>query len=160
MRVPFSTRALALLSCLGLVGCGTDAPPSAPTLQLPFTSSAASPVLFNNVQGVVVGTTGGFAFGALNAGTQSLVVQTVTYDGDEAMSLEPFVPPLPVTLTFNDELIVTLSCTPPTEAAYAGTVTVQSNAVNAPQAVVYLSCVGTATPESQSLSGVTSTFSK
>lgn len=160
MRVRLFTRALAVLSCLGLGGCAAEAPPSDPTLQLPFTSSAASPVLFNNVQGVVVGTTGGFAFGALNAGTQSLVVQTVTYDGDPAMTLEPFVPPLPVTLAFNDELIVTLSCTPPAEASYAGAVTVQSNAVNTPQAVVYLSCVGTAAPESQSSSGVTSTFSK
>lgn len=117
-----------------------------PTLQLPFTSTVDSPVLFNATQGVVVGTTGGFAFGALNAGTDSLVVQTVSYVGDPAMALLPADPALPETLAFNDEMIVQLTCTPPAEAAYAGTVFIDSNASNIPYATVYLSCVGVAAP--------------
>jgi hypothetical protein len=139
-------RALAVVCWLTLAGCGTDAPPAVPTLQLPFSSTADSPVLFNNIQGVIVGTTEGFAFGALNAGTQSLVVQSVSYAGDPAMALLPADPPLPETLAFNDEMIVQLSCTPPEEAAYAGTVFIVSNADNVPDATVYLSCVGVAAP--------------
>lgn len=135
-------RTLAALCALSLAGCGTDAPPAAPTLQLPFTSSAASPVLFNGVEGVLVGTTGSYAFGMLNAGTDDLVVQNVAYTGDPAMALQGLVHPLPVTLSFNGELVVPLVCTPPAEDSYAGTVSIVSNAVNTPTAVVYLSCVG------------------
>jgi hypothetical protein len=140
--VQSAVRAFALASVLNLAACGTDSPPAAPTLQLPFTSSASSPVLFNNLQGVAVGTTGYFAFGALNAGTQPLIIEGVSYSGDPVMSPQPFAQPFPVTLAFNDEFVVTLSCTPPAQQSYAGSVSIMSNAVNAPTAVVYLSCVG------------------
>jgi hypothetical protein len=99
-------------------------------------------VLFNSVQGVTVGTTGSFGFGALNAGTQDLIIQNVAYSGDPAMSLQPFAQPFPATLSFNNEFVIGLSCTPPAEASYAGSVSIVSNAVNAPNAVVYMSCVG------------------
>ncbi len=128
---------------LGLAGCGATSPPDAPTLQLPFTSSATSPVLFNEEQGVVVGTTGYFAFGVLNGGTQTLTVQEVSYAGDPAMSLQPYAQPLPASLSFNQEFIVPLICTPPAADTYAGAVTILSNAANSPTAVVYLNCVGT-----------------
>jgi len=134
-------RALTLV-LFGLAGCGATSPPDAPTLQLPFTSSPTSPVLFNEEQGVLVGTTGAFAFGLLNAGTQTLTVQGVSYDGDPAMSLQPYTQPLPASLSFNQEFVVPLSCTPPAADAYAGAVTIVSNAANSPVAVVYLSCVG------------------
>gem|GEM_PF-4506135 len=135
-------RHLAVCLLFALCGCGADSPPDAPTLRLPFTSSAASPVLFNDVQGVPVGTAGYYAFGVLNAGTQSLTVQSVTYAGDAAMALQPFSQPLPVTLAFNGEFIIPLICTPPAAQSYAGTVSIVSNAVNTPVAQVYLSCVG------------------
>ncbi|MGO8971440.1 MAG: hypothetical protein ACLQDQ_17935 [Myxococcaceae bacterium] len=125
-----------------LAGCGASSPPDAPTLQLPFTSSATSPVLFNDEQGVLVGTTGSFGFGLLNAGTQTLTVQAVTYAGDPAMALQPYTQPLPASLAFNQEFVVPLSCTPPDAGNYAGAVTIDSNAANSPVAVVYLSCVG------------------
>jgi len=141
-RVQMGARALAVLCWLYLVGCGTDSPPEAPTLQLPFTSNVDSRVLVNNIQGVSVGTSVGFAFGALNAGNQSLVVQTVTYVGDTEMVLQAFGPPPVATLSFNDELIIGLTCTPPAVATYAGTVFIVSNAVNTPDATVFLSCVG------------------
>lgn len=127
---------------LAVAGCGTDAPPAVPTLQLPFTSSAASPVLFNNVEGVSIGTTGSFGFGALNAGTQSLTVQDVTYNGDLEMELQPFAAPLPATLSFDDEFIIGLTCTPLTQEGYTGVVSIISNASNTPDAVVYLICTG------------------
>jgi hypothetical protein len=140
--VPFRGRHLALCLAFGLWGCGADSPPNAPTLQLPFTSSAASPVLFNDVQGVPVGAPGYYAFGVLNAGTQSLTVQSVTYAGDPAMALQPLPQPLPATLAFNGEFIIPLVCTPPAAQSYAGTVSIISDAVNTPLAQVYLSCVG------------------
>jgi hypothetical protein len=141
-RVRRGAQTLAAWCALSLAGCGTDSPPAAPTLQLPFASSAASPVLFNSVEGVLVGTTGYYAFGLLNAGTSDLVVQNITYAGNAAMALQGLVQPLPVTLSFNGELVVPLVCTPPAEDSYAGTVTIVSNAANTPTAVVYLSCVG------------------
>ncbi len=147
-----------VLVLLSLAGCGAASPPDAPTLQLPFTSSPEAPVFFNEAQGVTVGTTGYFAFGALNAGTESLAVQTVVYGGDPAMALEAFAQPLPASLSFNQEFLVPLVCTPPALANYAGTVTITSNAVNSPVAVVYLTCVGM--PPVQSFSGVTSTLSR
>ncbi len=94
-----------LLALLSLAGCGAASPPNAPTLQLPFTSSPEAPVFFNQAQGVIVGTTGYFAFGALNAGTESLAVQTVTYAGDPAMALEAFDQSLPAMLSFNQEFL-------------------------------------------------------
>lgn len=133
---------LAAIGCLALAACGTDTPPSVPTLQLPFSSSAASPVLFNNVEGVPVGTTGGYGFGVLNGGTQSLLLQTVTYAGDSAMSLQPFAQPLPATLPFNDEFIVGMACKPAAQKAYLGVVSISSNATNTSTAAVYLSCTG------------------
>lgn len=99
-------------------------------------------MLFNSVDGVAVGTTGSFAFGALNAGTQNLIIQNVTYSGDPAMSRQPLAQPIPATLSFNSEFVIGLSCTPPAEESYAGSVSIVSNAVNTPNAVVYLSCVG------------------
>jgi hypothetical protein len=141
-RVRLGARTLALLCALSLAGCGTDSPPAAPTLQLPFTSSATSPVLFNSVEGVQVGTTGYYAFGMLNSGTADLVIQGVAYAGNAAMALQALQNPLPVTLPFNGELVVPLLCTPPAQEAYDGAVTVASNAANTPTATVYLSCVG------------------
>ena len=141
-RVPFGVRRLTLLCALSFVGCGTDSPPDAPTLQLPFSSSVSSPVLFNGAQGVELGTTGNFGFGVLNAGNQALIIQSVSYTGDSAMSLQPPTQPLPVTLSFNGELVIALVCTPPATDSYAGSVSIVSNAANAPNAVVYLSCVG------------------
>ena len=157
LGVQLRARAFALV-LLGLAGCGAASPPDAPTLQLPFTSSPEAPVLFNGAQGVIVGTTGSFGFGALNAGTQSLTLQTVIYAGDPAMSLQPFAQAPPATLSFNQEFLVPLACAPPALASYPGTVTVTSNAVNTPVAVVYITCVGM--PPSQSFSGVTSTLSR
>jgi hypothetical protein len=140
--VHFRRRHLALCLVLGLYGCGADSPPDAPTLQLPFASSAAEPVLFNDAQGVPAGTQGFYAFGLLNAGTQSLTVQSVTYTGDPAMALQPFPQPLPATLAFNEEFVIPLACSPPAAQSYAGTVSIVSNAANTPLALVYVSCVG------------------
>jgi hypothetical protein len=140
-RVQLSARSLAVLCALGLTGC-TDAPPDSPTLQLPFTSSAASPVLFNGVEGVEAGTIGHFAFGMLNAGNQALVIQDAGYSGDPAMALTAFAEPLPATLAFNDEFVIALSCAPTAEVAYNGSVSILSNAVNGQATVVYLSCIG------------------
>lgn len=131
-----------MLCWLGLAGCGTASPPDAPTLQLPFTSSASAPVLFNDVQGVQVGTTGSFAFGLLNGGTQNLIVQSVTYAGNLAMSLQPFAQPLPASLSFNGEFVIALQCTPLAAEDYPGSVTILSNATNSSSAVVYLTCQG------------------
>jgi hypothetical protein len=88
-----------------------------------------------------VGSTGEFAFGVLNAGTQNLTVEDVNYSGDPAMSLQLVQMP-PATLGFNQEFLVPLICTPPAADSYAGNVTITSNAANTPVAVVYLSCVG------------------
>src|SRR5450631_1564757 len=140
--VQLSPRSLAVFcAALGLTGC-TDSPPAAPTLQLPFASSAASPVLFNGVEGVQVGTTGHFAFGLLNAGTEDLVIQDAGYTGDPAMALGSLVQPLPSTLAFNGEFVIPLTCTPTAENSYDGSVSILSNAVNGQLTVVYLSCVG------------------
>ena len=130
------------LALFGLAGCGAASPPSTPTLQLPFNSSASAPVPFNGAQGVLVGSTGYFAFGLLNGGTASLTVQSVTYAGDPAMALQPFSESLPATLSFNQEFVVPLTCTPSAADSYAGNVTITSNAANTPVAVVYLDCVG------------------
>jgi hypothetical protein len=140
--VQLRASGLTLVCVLGLAGCGTDSPPDSPTLQLPFTSSAASPVLFNGTQGVEVGTTGYFAFGVSNAGNQALTLQDAGYAGDPAMALAVLTEALPATLAFNDEFVVDLTCTPPAQETYAGTVTILSNAVNGPTTVVYLSCTG------------------
>jgi hypothetical protein len=137
------TPAFRLLCPLCLLGCGAGAPPQAPTLQLPFTSTAAAPVPFNGTDGVVLGTTGNWGFGALNGGTASLTVQSVTYSGDAAMALGALSEALPATLPFNGEVVISLSCTPPAAEAYLGTVSIISNAANTPNAVVYLSCLGT-----------------
>jgi hypothetical protein len=99
-------------------------------------------VLFNGVEGVPVGTTGYYAFGLLNAGTNDLIVQQVTYSGDPAMALQALTLPLPATLAFNGELVIGLTCTPPADAGYNGSVSILSNAANTPTAVVYLSCDG------------------
>jgi len=140
--VRLGARILAVLCSVAVPGCGTDSPPAAPTLQLPFESSADSPVLFNGVEGVAVGTVGYFAFGVLNSGTENLVIQTVSYTGDPAMAAQPLAQPLPATLSFNGELVIGLQCTPPAASSYDGSVTITSNAVNSPTAVVYLSCEG------------------
>ncbi len=125
-----------------LAACGTDAPPIGPTLQLPFTSSPTAPVLFNAIEGVTVGTTGSYGFGALNAGSQSLVLQSVVYTGSPQMALQPFAQPLPATLSFDDEFIIGMTCTPLGALQYSGSVTLTSNAINTPDAVVYVSCIG------------------
>jgi hypothetical protein len=78
-------------------------------------------VLFNSVEGVQVGTIGYFAFGLLNAGTNSLLVQEVSYSGDPAMALQALTQPLPTTLAFNGEFVIGLTCLPPAEDAYDGT---------------------------------------
>jgi hypothetical protein len=140
--VQLGARAVAVLFGFALTGCGADAPVASPILQLPFSSSSANPVLFNSVQGVQVGTVGQFAFGALSSGTVDLVVQSVSYIGDASMTLLPPAVPLPATLSFNQELIVSLSCTPAAVQPYAGNVTIVSNAVNDSSAVVFLNCVG------------------
>ena len=97
---------------------------------------------FNGAEGVPVGTTGYFAFGLLNAGTNNLIVQQPTYSGDPAMALQPPTQALPATLAFNGELVIGLTCTPPTEGSFDGSVSILSNAANTPSAVVYLSCAG------------------
>ena len=131
-----------VLCVLGLAGCLADSPPNSPTLQLPFTSSASSPVAFNGVDGVEVGTTGYFSFGVLNAGNQPLLLQDAGYSGDPAMTLELVIDAFPTTLAFNDEFVIALSCTPLAQDTYDGTVSILSNAVNGPTTVVYLSCTG------------------
>lgn len=141
-RVLRVARSVAVLCVLCAAACGTDSPPAAPTLQLPFTSSAASPVLFNGTQGVPVATTGYFAFGLLNAGTNNLVVQQVSYSGDPAMALQALTLALPATLDFNGELVIGLTCTPPGQDNYDGLVSIVSNAANTPDAGVYLTCEG------------------
>jgi hypothetical protein len=132
---------MAVVFALGLGGC-TDSPPAAPTLQLPFSSSVTSPVLFNGVEGVEAGTTGRFAFGVLNAGTEDLVISDAGYIGDPAMALAPLAQPIPSTLAFNDEFVIPLTCNPTAEISYNGSVSILSNAVNGPVTVVYLSCIG------------------
>ncbi len=97
---------------------------------------------FNSVEGVPVGTTGYYAFGLLNAGTNDLIIQQVNYSGDPAMALQAATQPLPATLAFNGELVIGLTCTPPAESSYDGSVSILSNAANTPSAVVYLSCEG------------------
>ncbi|HMK73438.1 MAG TPA: hypothetical protein VK454_08855 [Myxococcaceae bacterium] len=140
MRAP----AAALLGSMALVGCGTASPADLPTLQLPFTSSASAPVSINGVQGVQVGAQGTFIFQLLNAGNQALVVQSISYQGDPEIGLDAApLNPLPATVDFNHWLSVAVTCSPLAAQTYSGTVTIVSNAANAPTALVYLDCVGT-----------------
>jgi hypothetical protein len=123
--------------------CGSDSPPSDPTLQLPFATSTTNRVQFNDVQGVLVGTSGFLTFAATNIGTQTLTVTEVTYSGPLAIALSPGTnEPLPASVPYNDELLIGLTCTPPAAQTYEGTVEIKSNAVNTPDQLVYLSCVG------------------
>jgi hypothetical protein len=98
--------------------------------------------LFNGTEGVPVATTGYYAFGLLNAGTENLVIQQVFYTGDPAMALQALTLPLPATLDFNGELVIGLTCAPPAQDNYDGSVTIVSNAANTPNAIVYLTCAG------------------
>jgi hypothetical protein len=139
MRAP----APALLCSLALFGCGTESPVDLPTLQLPFSSSSAAPVSINGVQGVAVGSRTAFAFQVLNVGNQALVVQSVSYQGDPEIALDPAqLASLPATVAFNRWLSIGLICSPVAARTYSGTVTIVSNAANTPSALVYLQCVG------------------
>jgi len=139
-------RALFLCTTVGLAvagcGSGTDVP-SSPTLQLPFVTSQTNPVQFNDVQGVLVGTSGFLTFGASNIGSQAMTITTVTYSGPSAITLQPGTDkPLPATISYNDELLIGLTCTPTAQQTYAGTVEIKSNASNTPDATIYVSCTG------------------
>jgi len=140
MRPP----APALLGMVALLGCGTASPVDPPTLQLPFTSSPTAPVPINGSAGVKVGSEGYLAIGLLNVGNQPLVVQSVAYQGDPEITLDPGLgAALPATVEFNEVLPVELTCTPAAATTYAGTLTIVSNATSTPTAAVYLACAGT-----------------
>jgi hypothetical protein len=135
--------ALGIFCCsLVIAGCGTDSAPAEPTARLAISTTQTTPLLFNNGQGVPVGAPGLVGFGLMNGGTGALIVETVTYAGDPAITGSPRSA-LPATLAFNEELVVDLTCVPPGISTYAGVVTLASNAVNLPQAEVFVSCTGT-----------------
>lgn len=139
MRLP-----AAALLCIALVGCGTASPADLPTLQLPFTSSPTAPFTINGTSGVQVGSESSLVIGLMNVGNQPLVVQSVTYQGDTQIALDPGPgAPLPATVTFNHLLTVGVTCRPASTTTYAGTLTIVSNASNTPTALVYLDCAGT-----------------
>ena len=124
---------LSTLCAAALAGCGTDSPPSLPTAKLPFVTSATSPVMFNDIQGVLVGTSGYLTFGLSNIGSQTLTVQTVTSTASGAITLQPGTDkPLPAAIAYNDELLIGLTCVPTSATTYTGQVQITSNASNTP----------------------------
>jgi hypothetical protein len=146
MRV-FAFSSLSALA-LVVVGCGggSDTTPTVPTAVPSIAGTTATPFPFNpGTPGVTVGTKGFVSFTVQNTGSQSMVVNTVTYSGDSAITLQPGVSPvLPATIAFDKYLSVGLTCSPQAAQTYNGTVEIKSNASNLPDISIVLQCVGVA----------------
>jgi hypothetical protein len=149
--------AFSVLSALA-VGCDNGVSvPSLPTAQPSVVTDAGNPLPFNGILGVTIGTEGFATFSVQNIGSQNMVVSTVTYTGDSAITLSPGVSSTtadagtiltpPVTLPYNASLLVGLTCTPvrhtpEVKETYNGLVEIKSNASNLPDITTYVQCVG------------------
>jgi hypothetical protein len=145
----FAFSSLSALA-LAVVGCGggSDSTPPAdvPTAVPSIAGTTATPFPFNpGTPGVTVGTEGFVSFTVQNTGTPSLLVSSVTYTGDSAITLQPGVSPtLPATIAFDKYLTVGLTCDPQSAKTYNGAVDIKSNASNLPDINIVLQCVGVA----------------
>jgi len=151
--------ALFVLSALA-VGCdngGGVSVPSEATASPSVVTDAGNPLPFNGIDGVFIGTTGYATFSVQNIGSQDMVVNSVTYTGDSAITLSPglsattadagTILTTPITLPYNASLLVGLTCkpvkhTPEVKETYNGIVDIKSTATNLPDIVTYVQCVG------------------
>ncbi len=154
MRVFAFSSLSALVVAVG--GCGDNTSvPTSPTAAPSIVGTQATPALFYNVNGggdVPVGEEGFLTFDVQNIGSEQMVVSSVTYTGDSAITLTPglsvstadagTVLTTPITVEYNAALIVGLTCTPSAKATYNGIVDIKSNASNLPDITSYVQCVG------------------
>ncbi len=136
--------AFSLLSALA-VGCdsGGTPVPSLPTASPNVGGTTATPFPFNGGAGVNLGTSGFASITVQNIGSQDMVVSSVTYTGDAAISLHPGVSPAtPATIPFDKFLTVGLTCTPVAAGTVTGTLDIKNNSTNLPDISIVMSCLG------------------
>ncbi len=146
----FAVSSLATLSvaviCCGGSGGGGTTPPNSPTALPDVATDAGNPFIFNQT-GVIVGTSGFASLTVQNIGSQDMLVSSVTYTpdtgSDTAITLNPGVsPPTPATISFDQYLVIGLTCTPPEAGTFNGIVEIKSNAVNLPDISINMQCIG------------------
>ncbi len=150
MRVFAFSSLSALVLAVG--GCGgSESIPSLPTASPSIAGTQATPAPFTNVNGgedVLIGEEGFLSFTVQNIGSQDMVVSSVTYTGDNAITLTPGVSPaIPATVPYDQYLSVSLTCTPAVttpemKETYNGLVDIKSNASNTPDITIYVQCIG------------------
>lgn len=146
--------------------------PSLPTASPSVGGTAATPFPFNAGAGVFIGTLGFENIVVTNVGSQVMSVTSVTYTptqaGDRTITLgDPYaklpdggpapisgvslasnpdggipVPPPAVAVSYNDALVVLLTCKPTAATTVTGTVDIKSNASNLPDISIVTSCLG------------------
>lgn len=89
--------------------------------------------------GVYIGTAPERDFEIINGGLQDLILTSATLTGDSAFRING---PLSMRITGNKKTFVQVIFTPTDAKSYSGTVTIASNAENAPSATVALQGVG------------------
>ncbi len=150
MRVFAFSSLSALVLAVG--GCGgSESISSLPVASPSIAGTQATPAPFTNVNGgedVLIGEEGFLSFTVQNTGSQDLLVSSVTYTGDNAITLTPGVsPPIPATVPYAQYLSVSLTCTPAVttpemKETYNGLVDIKSNASNTPDITIYVQCIG------------------
>jgi hypothetical protein len=119
---------------LGLAGCGKGADiPATPQLK-----TDVELVDFGQQVGNVtyVGTSVANSVQIANDGSEDLKLQSVTLDGDDAFTM---VGPDVDTVPWGTSALVTIYFTPPAAGDYSATVTIKSNAENAPEKTIPIS---------------------
>ncbi len=150
MRVFVFSSLSALIAAA--FACGTNSVPALPTAQPSIQGTQSTPAPFTNVNGgedVLIGESAFLSFTVQNIGSQGMVVSSVTYTGDPAITLMPGVTPsmLPATIAYDQNLVVEMTCTPVVttpemKETYNGSVNIKSNASNLPDLTIYVQCIG------------------
>lgn len=131
-------KALLMAIFIGLAGCGKGAPdlPVAPQL---ITDRDSLGFGQENGSGTYVGTSAANSIQLLNQGQDDLVIQSVDLSGDSAFTMEG---PDVDTVISGTSALVTVYFTPPSADTFSATLTITSNAENAPTKEIEITGLG------------------
>jgi hypothetical protein len=131
-------KALLIAIFIGLAGCGKGAPdlPAAPQL---ITDRQSLGFGQENGSGTYVGTSASNSIQLINQGMDDLVIQSVDLSGDDAFTMEG---PDVDTVISGTSALVTIYFTPPSADTFTATLTITSNAENAPTKEVTITGLG------------------
>lgn len=133
---------LLLAIFVGLVGCGKGAGDSPVTPQLK-TDRDSLGFGQENGSGTYVGTSVANSVQIQNLGQDDLVIQSAELSGDSAFTM---VGPDVTTVPWQTSALITVYFAPPAAGSYSATLTIKSNAENAPTKTIAITGLGVSPP--------------